>query len=219
LDPATQKEIWRVPTPGAWSGGVMTTGGGLVFHGQADGTFNAYDDRTGRRLWSFVAGAPIIAPPISYIANGRQYVTVLTGAGTGASIDAEQVPPVDYRTQPRRVLTFVLDGKGRLENPALVAIEPAEDPDFRPNKASADRGAAGFVRCLACHGVQARAAGAAPDLRASSIPTSRDAFDQVVRQGALVSQGMPSFSELSDAEFDDIRQYIRTEADAWRKSR
>jgi quinohemoprotein ethanol dehydrogenase len=51
------------------------------------------------------------------------------------------------------------------------------------------------------------------------VPTSREAFDQVVRQGALVSQGMPSFSELSDVEFEDIRTYIRTETDAWRKSR
>jgi quinohemoprotein ethanol dehydrogenase len=218
-DPATQKQVWRVPTTGGWNGGVMTTGGGLVFQGQLDGTFNVYDDRTGKRLWTFATGAPIIAPPITYLAKGRHYVTVLTGMGTGAAIDASQTPPIDYRSQPRRVLTFVLDGKQSLAAPEPAVIEPADDPEFRPNKVSADRGAVSFVRCLACHGVQARAAGAAPDLRASPLPTSQDAFDQIVRKGALVSQGMPSFSELSDTEVEDIRQYIRAEADAERKSR
>jgi quinohemoprotein ethanol dehydrogenase len=216
-DPATQKEAWRVATPGAWGGGVMSTAGGLVFQGQADGMFSAYDDRTGRRVWSFAAGAPILAPPISYKVGRQQYVTVLTGMGTGAAIEAGQLPPIDYRSQPRRVLTFVIDGNARLTPTETVKLEPAEDPDFRPDKASADRGAGSFVRCLACHGVGAHAAGAAPDLRASTIPTSRETFDQVVRQGALVSQGMPAFPELSDEEIGDLRQYIRTQAEAWRQ--
>lgn len=216
-NPATQKEAWRVPTPGAWGGGVMSTAGGLVFQGQADGMFSAYDDRTGRRVWSFAAGAPILAPPISYKAGGRQYVTVLTGMGTGAAIEADQLPPIDYRSQPRRVLTFMLDGSARLAPTEMVKLEPAEDPDFRPDKASADRGAASFVRCLACHGVGAHAAGAAPDLRASTVPTLREVFDQVVRQGALVSQGMPAFPELSNEDIGDIRQYIRAQAEAWRQ--
>src|SRR3546814_17107126 len=62
-------------------GGIAATGGGLVFQGQVDSKFNAYDAKTGKLLWSFDAKAPVIAPPITYTANGRQYVPVLTGMG------------------------------------------------------------------------------------------------------------------------------------------
>jgi len=41
-DPATQKEVWRVEQPGAWNGGVLSTAGGLVFEGNAAGSFSAY---------------------------------------------------------------------------------------------------------------------------------------------------------------------------------
>jgi len=78
-----------VPTPGPWNGGVMATGGNLVFQGRIDGEFNAYAADSGKRLWSFAAGAAVIAPPITYSAHGRQYVTVLAGMGTsGAAFGA-----------------------------------------------------------------------------------------------------------------------------------
>ena len=48
-DPVTQKEVWRVEQPGAWNGGVLSTAGGLVFEGNAAGTFNAYSADKGAR--------------------------------------------------------------------------------------------------------------------------------------------------------------------------
>ena len=80
-DPVTQKEVWRVEQPGAWNGGVLSTAGGLVFEGNAAGTFNAYSADKGAALWSFAAQTGVIAAPISYSVGGQQYVAVVVGWG------------------------------------------------------------------------------------------------------------------------------------------
>jgi quinohemoprotein ethanol dehydrogenase len=184
-----------------------------------DGTMNAYDSKTGRRLWSFDAGTGILAPPITYTAKGRQYVTVLTGVGTSAGIDSSQLAAKpDYRSQKRRVLTFALGGKAVLPLNDAAALEPIRDPDYRPNAQAETRGMMTFLaHCIVCHGIGGVAAGAAPDLRASAVPLYRDAFKHVVEGGGLVAQGMPRFVEFSDDELDELRQYIRAQAAAWRK--
>jgi PQQ-dependent dehydrogenase (methanol/ethanol family) len=58
---------------------LMTTGGGLVFGGDASGMFRAFDQDTGRVLWETNLGSPVNGFPITYSANGRQYVAVSTG--------------------------------------------------------------------------------------------------------------------------------------------
>ena len=160
----------------------------------------------------------MLAPPITYRAGGRQYVTVLTGMGTsGAAFGALLPVSVDYRTQARRVLTFVLDGEARLPRADPATLTAAEDPAFTQDRASAHRGIEPYARrCATCHGVAAIAAGAAPDLRASAIPPSRESFLGIVRDGRLLARGMPRFEELGERELDDIRQYIRNEAERLR---
>jgi hypothetical protein len=54
--------------------------------------------------------------------------------------------------------------------------------------------------------------GFAPDLRASVIPLSESAFDAVVRGGSLESRGMPRFADLSEADLEDLRHYLRSRA-------
>lgn len=213
-NPVTQKQAWRLPTPGPWNGGVMATAGNLVFQGQADGKFNAYAADSGQLLWSFGAEAPVIGSPISYAVNGRQYITVLTGMGTsGASFGPFLPVSVDYRTQARRVLTFAIGGTARLPKSEPYRPVAAEDPDFRPDQKSAFNGLVTYSqRCGICHGVMAIAGGAAPDLRTSQVPVDADAFAAVVRDGVLVPNGMPRYEELSDAELYELRQFIRGEA-------
>lgn len=217
-DPVTQKERWRVTTPAGWNGGILTTGGNLVFQGDSAGMFSAYNAETGGKLWSFDAKVPVLAPPITYRAGSRQYVTVLSGVGTSAGIARGNLAlRVDYRTQARRILTFVLDGEARLPpTPSPEIIYPA-DPGFVTDRASATRGQKLFAHCFVCHGVPGTAAGTAPDLASSTVPQSIDAFDQVVSGGALVSNGMPRFTEFDEAALADLRQYIRTAATELRK--
>ena len=58
---------------------ALTTAGGLVFTGLGDGTFMAYDDTSLEPLWKINVGAGINAPPMTFEAGGKQYVTVMTG--------------------------------------------------------------------------------------------------------------------------------------------
>jgi alcohol dehydrogenase (cytochrome c) len=80
VDPTTGeiKAALKLPYPNY--SGALATAGNLVFIGEPDGTFSAYDARTLQELWSFNVGTGINAPPITYSVNGKQYVAVLVGS-------------------------------------------------------------------------------------------------------------------------------------------
>ncbi len=85
VDYDTGKIQWQVKTQEPMIGGILATAGGLVFAGEGDGKFKAYDAATGAELWSFQAGAGVNAPPSSYTVNGKQYIVV--GAGGNAQLE------------------------------------------------------------------------------------------------------------------------------------
>jgi alcohol dehydrogenase (cytochrome c) len=85
VDYNTGKIRWQVKTPQPMIGGVLATAGGLVFTGEGNGQFKAYDAETGATLWKFQAGAGVNAPPSSYTVDGKQYVVV--GAGGNVQLD------------------------------------------------------------------------------------------------------------------------------------
>jgi alcohol dehydrogenase (cytochrome c) len=85
VDYNTGKIKWQVKTPLPMMGGPLTTAGGLMFTGEGNGWFRAYDAATGKVLWSFFAGAGVNAPPASYSVDGKQYIVV--GAGGNTQID------------------------------------------------------------------------------------------------------------------------------------
>ena len=220
-DPVRQREVWRVKTPIHFNGGVLATGGTLVFQGQMDSKFNAYDARNGHLLWTFDAKAPVIAPPISYSVNGRQYVTVITGNGTSGGFLGSALAryEIDYRTQARRVLTFAIGGGATLPAKIPHVVKAIDDPDFVSDPTTEARGSMVYdTRCLVCHGGGVAAAGTAPDLRMSGAILSQQSLDAIVHDGALVSQGMPKFDELTDQERSDVRQFLRAAASSLRKS-
>jgi quinohemoprotein ethanol dehydrogenase len=215
-NPLTQKQAWRVPTPGEFSGGVLTTAGKLVFQGDASGKLNAYDAETGARLWAAELGVGTLSPPITYTVGGRQYVSVLAGWMGGSTVYGKRSAEAGWvgREQPRRLLTFVLNGKGALPRPPHhTHPTPIDDPNFVVDAAKAKQGLMAFaLNCLTCHGMDAIAGGYAPDLRASPIPLSFDAFNSVVRQGSLAQRGMPPFADLTTDDLDAIRHYLRQRA-------
>jgi alcohol dehydrogenase (cytochrome c) len=79
LDPATGevKAMARTDLPN-WSG-VLATAGNLVFSGLWEGGLVAYDGRTMQELWRFDTGCGVMAPPVTYAVNGKQYVAVAVG--------------------------------------------------------------------------------------------------------------------------------------------
>ena len=216
-DPALQREIWAVPTTDGQNAGVMATAGDLVFQGETNGTFNAYNGANGRRLWSFQTGVAVTGSPITFNVGEKQFVAVVASPPVGpqSTLARRAGWTWSYREHPRRLLVFSLDAKTTLPaTPPHHAIVPLEAASFKPDPALAAQGEKlyGDYACRACHGSDAISGGGAPDLRASAIPLDAQAFRTVVRDGALVVAGMPRFGELSVEQVEAIRHYLRKRA-------
>ena len=78
----TGKIAWKVDTEQPLIGGVLATAGNLVFNGEGNGYFRAFDAHTGKKLWQYQAGAGVNAPAVSYMVDGKQYVAVAAGGNT-----------------------------------------------------------------------------------------------------------------------------------------
>ncbi len=81
IDPKTGKIAWEVKNNAPLWGGVLTTGGNLVFWGTPEGYLQAADAKTGKIVWKFQTGSGIVAPPVTWEVNGEQYVAVVSGWG------------------------------------------------------------------------------------------------------------------------------------------
>jgi PQQ-dependent dehydrogenase (methanol/ethanol family) len=84
----TGKVAWKHKTPQPLIGGVLATAGGVVFNGEANGWFKAFDSKTGKELWKYNCGAGVNAPAVSYMVGGKQYVAV--AAGGNNQIDSKR---------------------------------------------------------------------------------------------------------------------------------
>jgi alcohol dehydrogenase (cytochrome c) len=79
VDPNTGKVAWQQKTTLPLIGGVLATAGGLVFSGQSDGTFDAWDATTGNHLWQYRTGAGCNAAPMTWQIEGKQQVGIACG--------------------------------------------------------------------------------------------------------------------------------------------
>lgn len=211
-NPVTQKEAWRLPMIGPrGGGGTMATAGGLVFQGRGAGQFTALAADSGKLLWSFDAQTSVMAQPITYRAKGRQYVAVVAGSrfATAQGFPREW----NYRTQQWRVLSFAIDGKDSIPRAPAPDLTFPDDKAFRLNPAQVKPGAAAYADyCAPCHGANALSGGTAPDLLRSPVPLDLAGFTAMVKQGPLVSRGMPKFEELPDSTVAAITHYLRQRA-------
>jgi PQQ-dependent dehydrogenase (methanol/ethanol family) len=78
----TGKLAWKFDTEQPLIGGVLATAGGLVFNGEGNGLFRAFDASNGKMLWEYQCGAGVNAPAVSYMVGGKQYVAVAAGGNT-----------------------------------------------------------------------------------------------------------------------------------------
>ncbi|PYN86035.1 MAG: PQQ-dependent dehydrogenase, methanol/ethanol family [Candidatus Rokuibacteriota bacterium] len=78
-DPIKQQKVWGNKDELLYLGGMLSTAGGLVFHGDLKGWFKALDAKTGSTLWKFNTGSGVSAAPMTYELGGKQYVAVVSG--------------------------------------------------------------------------------------------------------------------------------------------
>jgi alcohol dehydrogenase (cytochrome c) len=109
-DVETLEELWAVEQRAAFTTAALTTGGGLVFAGDLDRYFNAYDVQTGERVWQRRLGTSVQGFPVSFSAGGEQYIAVSTGLGGGSPRNVPDLlsPEVRYPRTGNALYVFKL---------------------------------------------------------------------------------------------------------------
>jgi quinohemoprotein ethanol dehydrogenase len=205
-DPVAGKEVWRSAGASIWDAGVLTTSD-LVFQGNAQGKFSAFDAKTGKKVWETDLKSGIIAPPVTYLVDGVQYVTVAVGWGGVMGLWSKYTETI----QPGRIFTFKIGGKGKM--PALIPAELKSKLNVAVSATPAQlsEGAKLFkVNCSDCHDLQG--GGTIPNLTYSK-PEIMNMIDDIVRKGIFLPKGMPNFGNRFTAQqVKNIQQYIYAEA-------
>jgi len=93
FDVSTGDLLWEQKRHAPWLGGLVTTGGGLVFGGDINRRFQALDQETGAVLWETILNSRVTGGAISYGVNGRQYIAVATGGGSSSSYETFGLAP------------------------------------------------------------------------------------------------------------------------------
>lgn len=208
-DPIAQKAKWTVDYDGPWNGGLLATGGNLVFQGSASGEFAAYDAGSGKKLWGFDTQTGVVAPSMTYEIDGEQYIALMAGYGGGFAVSAGA--GVDPRSEgPRRLLVFKLGAKNKLPARPASTKTPLDLPPASGTPQQIAQGTAVFAaNCGVCHGASAVSNFSIPDLRYSPTITDAAIFKSIVIDGDRKEQGMVSFASLltpDDAEA--VRHYL-----------
>jgi quinohemoprotein ethanol dehydrogenase len=156
-----------------------------------------------------------MAPPITYLVGGVQYLTLMVGWGGAEGIIN---PPGGGPIKPGfgRVLTFAIGGAAKLHVPRFGHQAPPS-PAIRMNATPATVRAGNILfekYCLYCHGVDAVAGSGIPDLRYATAETHHQ-FESIVLGGARESRGMPSFRDvLKREQLPALQAYILSRAAA-----
>lgn len=218
FDFMTGEDKWVVEFPHYWNGGVLATEGGLVFHGNALGTFAAYDKDSGEVLWDFNTYVSMLAPPITYEIDGTQYVSIMTGTGGGDLFSGEPLDPVAkpaslIHSNTGRLLVFALGGEASLPTPTVRDVTIPEQQLAEVSEAELAQGEILYHDfCAPCHGLVVRSGGVIADLRRMS-QGSHDNFDAIVLEGLLAGTGMASFDDsLTPADTSRIHNYVKARA-------
>ena len=116
LDITTGETLWRHRTPSPINTAALTTAGGLVFAGDFDRHVYAYDAATGEILWQTRLVTSAQGFPVTYLANGRQYIAVPAGVGGGSwatLIPSELIPEIRRPNHGNSIHVFALPDGGR----------------------------------------------------------------------------------------------------------
>jgi PQQ-dependent dehydrogenase (methanol/ethanol family) len=198
-DPVERREVWRVQHALPWNGGMLATAGNLVFQGDSVGNFAAYRADTGEKLWSTSAQTGIVASPVTFEADGEQYVSVLAGWGGSLALSGGDLAAATGSRNVSRILTYKLGATATLPDlePVTLTLDP---PPRVADDAMVALGKQRYAdRCMMCHGDGVVGGGVTPDLRYMNAEKHL-MWMGIVLGGLHRERGMVSFAEVLTAE-------------------
>jgi alcohol dehydrogenase (cytochrome c) len=109
-DITTMQEVWSVEQRASFITGAISTAGGVVFAGDLDRHFRAYDVRTGEVLWDTRLGTSVQGHPISFAIDGKQYIAVTAALGGTSPRQVPRVvaPEITYPSNGNALYVFSL---------------------------------------------------------------------------------------------------------------
>jgi len=209
FDPATQSIRWSANHALPYNGGLMATGGNLVFQGNAEGKFVAYAADSGEEIWAVQTGSAINAAPASYAVGGTQYVLIPIGVAGGLQYRYPEMHAATQVKGPVRLMAFSLSGDAEMPDPGSGYPPLPDQPALEASVEEIAMGEAIFGEaCNGCHGggAVARFGGTVPDLRYANAETHAT-WHGIVVGGAKAGNGMPGM-ELEVEESEAIRKYV-----------
>jgi quinohemoprotein ethanol dehydrogenase len=212
-DPIKQQAAWTNEQVSPWNGGTLTTAGNLVFQGTADGRFIAYNASTGDKLWETATGTGVVAGPVTYMVDGRQYVSIAVGWGGVYGV----MHRATERKGPGTVYTFAI-GSGQPAPEFVAYRQGALLQGVKYDPAHVQEGTLLYVsNCVFCHGVPGvDRGGNITNLGYSSADVIGN-LDKVVFKGPFMDVGMPDYTgKLTPEQVEKIKAFIQGTADAIR---
>lgn len=217
MDPSNGRIAWQIEHALPFNGGLMTTGGNLLFQGLATGEFQAYAADDGDVLWSVQTGSAINASPATYAIDKTQYVVIPIGSGGGLQFQYPLMHGAEVARGPTRLLAFALERDAKMPMTSIEArpLPDHPDPDASDAVLALGRSVYGSA-CKICHGSKgvARLGGTVPDLRYVTQETLA-LWDAIVVGGAKASGGMPAVGVTAE-QSQAVRAYIINQAQSLR---
>ena len=224
FDPLTGETKWKVKHEQFWNGGPLTTAGNLVFQGNGSGFFEAYNAENGELLWSRNTWVGIMAPPVTYMIDGQQYISILAGDGGASNFLGDnfgewegKVASIKYGNYGK-LLTFKLGGKSKIEALPERDLTIPQQPILNASLENINAGLDIYANyCAICHGSGVHGK-TISDLRYMSESTHEN-FKKIVFDGMLEENGMKGFSDiLTEQNVFEVHSYIVDVATRERKA-
>jgi quinohemoprotein ethanol dehydrogenase len=212
-DPVARKEVWSAEFESPWNGGTLTTAGNLVFQGTADGRFVAYNALSGEKLWESPVGTGIVAAPMTYEIDGRQFVSIAVGWGGVYGLFQRAADKIG----PGTVFTYALGSDAPLPDFAQYPVGTlVSGVAYNADLVSEGSGLY-FSHCFLCHGAPGVNNGGNIRNLGTISADVLTKLDNFLFDGPMLAEGMPDFTgKLSHDEVEKIKAYIQSSADSAR---
>src|SRR6201996_5615711 len=215
-DMSTGKIAWKHSFPESCYSGTVTTAGNLVFVGQNNGEFQAYNAETGKLLWHFQTGAGANTTATVFEDEGEEKVAIYAGGNSlAATPHGENFWVFSLKGEMEELEG--LEGKAEGTKHKGESEEPEEEPAEKEEEAEAEAGGGGTAdaaagatvfeeNCSTCHGATGHGGNGGPDLRTMPLAQSQAGAEKQVTNGG---GGMPAFKgQLSSEEIANVAAYV-----------